>query len=62
MNASNQKILVVFTISKCFDITQSLNKVSIQMNVGERYALVGENGADKTTLKIIFTGIQKADQ
>ena len=47
MNASNQKILVVSTISKCFDITQSLNRVSIQMNIGERHALVGENGAGK---------------
>ena len=47
MNVSNQKILVVSIISKCFDITQSVNKVSIQMNVGERYALVGENGAGK---------------
>ena len=47
MIASNQKIFVVCTICKCFDITQSLNKVSIQMNVGERHALVGENGTGK---------------
>jgi ABC-type uncharacterized transport system ATPase subunit len=47
MNVSNQQIVVVSTISTCFDITQSLNKVSIQMNVGERHGLVDENGAGK---------------
>ena len=47
MNASNQQILVVSTISKCFDLTQLRNKVPIQINFGERHALVGENGAGK---------------
>ena len=62
LNASNQHILEVSNISKCFDMTQALDNVSLQMNAGEIHALVGENGAGKSTLIKILTGIQQADQ
>ena len=62
LKASNQHILEVSNISKCFDMTQALDNVSLQMNAGEIHALVGENGAGKSTLIKILTGIQQADQ
>lgn len=62
MKASKQHILEVSSISKCFDMTQALDNVSLQMQAGEIHALVGENGAGKSTLIKILTGIQQADQ
>ena len=43
-------------ISKRFYGTQALDKVSIAFNAGEVHALVGENGAGKSTTMKLLTG------
>ena len=62
LKTSNQPVLEVLNISKRFDMTQALEDVSLKMYPGEIHALVGENGASKSTLIKILTGLQQADQ
>ena len=42
-------VLNVRNLSKRFDMTQALEDVSMDMKAGEIHALVGENGAGKST-------------
>jgi ABC-type sugar transport system ATPase subunit len=49
-------------ISKRFDATQGLDRVSVTLHKGEVHALVGENGAGKSTLIKIMAGIHPSDQ
>ncbi len=48
-------------VSKRFDATQALDKVSLVLYPGEVHALLGENGAGKSTLIKIMTGIYQPD-
>jgi ABC-type sugar transport system ATPase subunit len=48
-------------VSKRFDATQALTDVSLTLNPGEIHSLVGENGAGKSRLIKIMTGIYPAD-
>ena len=57
----NEPFLEVQNVSKRFDMTQALDKVSLTLYPGEVHALVGENGAGKSTLIKIMTGIHEAD-
>ena len=49
-------------VSKRFDATQGLNGVSVALHKGELHALVGRNGARKSTLIKIMAGIHPPDQ
>jgi rhamnose transport system ATP-binding protein len=49
-------------ISKRFDTTQALDDVSLDVNAGEIHALLGENGAGKSNLIKIITGIHEPDE
>ena len=49
-------------ISKAFSGNVVLNNVSFELKPGEIHALMGENGAGKSTMMKILTGIHKRDE
>ncbi|MGM0366780.1 MAG: ATP-binding cassette domain-containing protein, partial [Actinomycetota bacterium] len=57
-----EKILSAKDISKSFGGTVALDNVDFELNAGEVHALVGENGAGKSTFIKILSGIHKADK
>lgn len=59
---SGQVILKARNISKSFPGVKALDKVSIDLKVGEVHALCGENGAGKSTLLKVLTGIFTKDK
>ncbi|HEX7668238.1 MAG TPA: ATP-binding cassette domain-containing protein, partial [Polyangiaceae bacterium] len=48
-------------VSKRFAATQALSDVSIDLLPGEIHALVGENGAGKSTIVKLLAGIYQPD-
>ena len=48
-------------ISKTFPGVKALNRVDLQLALGEVHVLAGENGAGKSTLMKIMTGVYRAD-
>lgn len=58
---SDRVILKVKNISKAFPGTQALSNVSFDLRKGEVHALVGENGAGKSTMMNIISGVLTAD-
>lgn len=48
-------------ISKAFGSNEVLKGVDLTLKSGEIHALMGENGAGKSTIMNILTGIHKAD-
>lgn len=54
-------MISVENLYKKFDGTQALTDVSINVNSGSIYGLVGSNGAGKTTLLKHITGVLKSD-
>ncbi len=48
-------------ISKAFSCNQVLKNVSFSLEKGEIHALMGENGAGKSTMMKVLTGIHKRD-
>jgi ribose transport system ATP-binding protein len=48
-------------VSKTFPGVRALNKVDLEVRLGEVHALAGENGAGKSTLMKIMTGVYRAD-
>ena len=48
-------------VSKRFAATQALSDVSLEVAAGEIHALVGENGAGKSTIVKVFAGIYQPD-
>ena len=57
----NNVVLEVQNISKCIKGVQVLNDVSIALEQGKVYGLVGLNGAGKTTLMSVIAGLVNYD-
>jgi ABC-type sugar transport system ATPase subunit len=55
-------ILKVKNLSKTYSGITVLNDVSFDLKTGEVHALVGENGAGKTTMIKIIAGVEKPDE
>ena len=53
--------LAMQDVSKTFPGVRALDKVDLEVRLGEVHALAGENGAGKSTLMKIMTGVYKAD-
>jgi rhamnose transport system ATP-binding protein len=53
----NQPILQLRGVSKSFGMTHALTNLSLDLYPGEVHALVGENGAGKSTMIKIMTGV-----
>jgi rhamnose transport system ATP-binding protein len=62
-NASmtHEPILALRSVSKTFGMTAALSDMSLELFPGEVHAIVGENGAGKSTMIKIMTGIYQAD-
>jgi len=60
-SANNNYILEMINIDKRFQGVHALKSCSLNLKSGEVLALVGENGAGKSTMMKILTGIHKAD-
>ena len=56
------KLLEIIGISKSFPGVKALKDVSIELSHGEILGLCGENGAGKSTMMKLLTGIYKADE
>jgi ribose transport system ATP-binding protein len=54
-------VLELRSITKTFPGVKALDDVSLQFHPGEIHALVGENGAGKSTVIKVVTGIYQAD-
>ncbi len=57
-----QPVLSLTGISKVFPGVKALNQVSLELYPGEVTALVGENGAGKSTMVKVLTGIYQPDE
>ncbi len=58
----NQKILEAKNISKSFGKVQALNDVDFYLYKGKIHGLLGENGAGKSSLMNIFSGIYQPEK
>lgn len=54
-------LLRISGLCKRFGATQALNHVSIQFQAGEIHCVLGENGAGKSTIGKIISGLYRAD-
>lgn len=52
-------LIEISNISKRFGATLALNSVSVKVEQGQVYSLIGENGAGKSTLGKILAGVYK---
>lgn len=57
-----QPLLELRSVTKRFGRTCALDDVSLQLRAGEIHALVGENGAGKSTIIKIMTGLHRPDE
>lgn len=55
------RMILVNNLKKKFGTNVVLDGVSLSVNAGEIYGLIGHNGAGKTTLMTIMAGLEKAD-
>lgn len=58
---ASEYVLELKEITKIFPGVKALDKVSFQLKAGEIHALMGENGAGKSTFIKVITGVHKAD-
>jgi ribose transport system ATP-binding protein len=61
IESARQYALEMDSVSKTFDGTAVLHKVSLRVKAGEVRALVGENGSGKSTLMKILAGFHEPD-
>ena len=54
-----EKILEAKDICKAYGKNMVLNQVNLTIKAGEIYGLVGENGAGKSSLMKVITGLTK---
>ncbi len=62
VSGNSSPLLQVSGLSKRFGATQALNNVSIQFHAGEIHCVLGENGAGKSTIGKIISGLYAADE
>lgn len=55
-------VLELKNITKIFPGVKALNRVQFQLKPGEVHALMGENGAGKSTFIKVITGVHKAEE
>ena len=58
----SEYVLELKGITKIFPGVKALNKVQFQLRPGEVHALMGENGAGKSTFIKVITGVHKAEE
>ena len=58
----NQPALEVRNISKFFGSVIALNDISMRVNSGEVHCLLGDNGAGKSTMIKVLSGVHKPDR
>src|SRR3990170_4456057 len=56
-----QPVVEALGITKSFDDVLALDHVDLELARGEVHALLGENGAGKTTISNVLSGIYRAD-
>ena len=56
----SEYVLELKGITKIFPGVKALNNVQFQLKPGEVHALMGENGAGKSTFIKVITGVHKA--
>ena len=59
---AEEYVLELRGITKIFPGVKALNKVQFQLKQGEVHALMGENGAGKSTFIKVITGVHKAEE
>ena len=59
---SSEYVLELKGITKIFPGVKALNNVQFQLKPGECHALMGENGAGKSTFIKVITGVHKAEE
>ena len=62
MDNSNELILSIKNVSKAFPGVQALSDVSVDFKRGTVHGVVGENGAGKSTIMKILSGVHKKDE
>ena len=62
VKAVSEYVLELKGITKIFPGVKALNNVQFQLKPGEVHALMGENGAGKSTFIKVITGVHKAEE
>lgn len=58
---NRQKALIIKNLSKSFNDKVAVNNISLELQRGEFYGLLGANGAGKTTTMRMIAGLLEAD-
>jgi ABC-type multidrug transport system, ATPase component len=56
-----EEVIKTYNINKYFRDFHAVNNVNLSINRGEIFGFIGKNGAGKTTIMRIITGLMKAD-